>query len=184
MHPEQKAMIVEELQRQGNIVGMCGDGANDCPALKAANVGVSLSEAEASLAAPFLSKVADISAVETLLKEGRSALATSFQCFKYMALYSMTQTISVVYLYSRGCNLSDQAFLFIDLFLVLPLSITMNYTQSQKKLSKQQPLESLLGVPVLSSVFGQILITAGFQVRCLSVIVVFSFDRLLLEKYS
>jgi len=164
MHPEQKALVVEELQREGNIVGMCGDGANDCPALKAANVGVSLSEAEASLAAPFLSKVTDISTVATLLKEGRSALATSFQCFKYMTLYSMTQTISVVYLYSRGANLSDQAFLFVDLLLVVPLSITMNYTGAQKKLSKQQPLGSLLSIPVFASVLGQIFIQAFFQV--------------------
>jgi len=138
--------------------------ANDCPALKVANVGISLSEAEASLAAPFMSKVVDISAVEVLLKEGRGALATSFQCFKYMALYSMIQTISVVYLYSRSTNLADQAFLFIDLFLVLPLSITMNYTRANDKLSKRQPSDSLLSKAVLVSVLGQVFIQAAFQV--------------------
>jgi cation-transporting ATPase 13A3/4/5 len=36
---------------------MCGDGANDCCALIAADVGLSLSQAEASIAAPFTSKV-------------------------------------------------------------------------------------------------------------------------------
>lgn len=57
---------------------MCGDGANDCSALKAADVGVSLSEAEASIAAPFTSKVPDISCITTLFREGRAALTTSF----------------------------------------------------------------------------------------------------------
>jgi len=57
---------------------MCGDGANDCGALKTANVGISLSEAEASIAAPFTSKVQNISCVVSLLKEGKASLTTSF----------------------------------------------------------------------------------------------------------
>ena len=57
---------------------MCGDGANDCGALKTADMGISLSEAEASIAAPFTSKIQDISCVVRVLKEGRAALTTSF----------------------------------------------------------------------------------------------------------
>ena len=56
----------------------CGDGANDCAALKKSDVGISLSEAEASIAAPFTSKVNDISCVVKVLLEGRAALVTSF----------------------------------------------------------------------------------------------------------
>lgn len=79
MGPEDKSLLVESLQSSLGInCGMCGDGANDCGALKAAAVGISLSEAEASIAAPFTSQVQDISCVITLMKEGKAALATSF----------------------------------------------------------------------------------------------------------
>ena len=80
---------------------MCGDGANDCSALKAAHVGISLSEAEASIAAPFTSRIPDIryqsviadypmniffSCVVHLIKEGRAALVTSFRLLVFYSL--------------------------------------------------------------------------------------------------
>ena len=95
MSPDEKAELVERLQALGYTVAFCGDGANDCGALKAADVGVSLSEAEASVAAPFTSRSPDISCMVDIIKEGRAALVTSFSCFKYMALYSMIQFTTV-----------------------------------------------------------------------------------------
>ena len=90
MSPEDKADLVELLQQTMKVqVGMCGDGANDCGALKQADAGISLSEAEASIAAPFTSKVQDISCVINLLREGRAALTTTFQAFKFIELYSI-----------------------------------------------------------------------------------------------
>lgn len=98
--PDDKAKLVSELQSfLGLDIGMCGDGANDCNALKTADTGISLSDSEASIAAPFTSKIQDISCVPELLKEGRSALTTSFQIFKYMGLYAMIQFMTVVMLY-------------------------------------------------------------------------------------
>ena len=56
MSPDQKQQLIIELQHLGYYVAMCGDGANDCGALKAAHTGISLSESEASIASPFTSK--------------------------------------------------------------------------------------------------------------------------------
>lgn len=60
MSPDQKAQLIEELQKIDYQVVMCGDGANDCAALKLANAGVSLSDSEASVAAPFTASCGDI----------------------------------------------------------------------------------------------------------------------------
>ncbi|TMS20714.1 putative cation-transporting ATPase 13A3 [Larimichthys crocea] len=63
MAPDQKTQLVETLQGVDYFVGMCGDGANDCGALKRAHSGISLSELEASVASPFTSRTPNISCV-------------------------------------------------------------------------------------------------------------------------
>ena len=68
MSPDEKHELVEKLQSIDYSCGFCGDGANDCGALKAADVGISLSEAEASVAAPFTSRVFDIRCVLEVIK--------------------------------------------------------------------------------------------------------------------
>lgn len=68
MSPDEKHELVEKLQSIDYCCGFCGDGANDCGALKAADVGISLSEAEASVAAPFTSRVFDISCVPEVIR--------------------------------------------------------------------------------------------------------------------
>ena len=61
----------------GQKVGMCGEGANDCAALKVADVGISLSQAESSIAAPFTSNIPNIECVITLIREGKASLTTT-----------------------------------------------------------------------------------------------------------
>jgi len=164
MSPDQKAQLVEEFQTLGYIVSMCGDGANDCGALKAAHVGVSLSEAEASVAAPFTSKIQNISCIPKLILEGRCALTTSFGVFKYMALYSMIQFISVIILYTNRTNLGDTQYLYIDLVITTTVAVLMGRTKPWNVLVKQRPPGSLVAGSTLFSIVCQILATLAAQV--------------------
>jgi len=163
MSPDHKQHLVEELQALGYYVGMCGDGANDCGALRTAHAGVSLSDTEASIASPFTSKVADISCVPIVIREGRAALVTSFGIFKYMAAYSLIQFVSVLILYWFENNLTDWEFLYIDLYLLTVLSIFYGHTPAYSSLAPKPPTSSLLSVKPVLSLLAQVSIATGFQ---------------------
>ncbi|KAM7098534.1 polyamine-transporting ATPase 13A2 isoform 2-T2 [Molossus nigricans] len=163
MAPEQKTELVCELQKLQYCVGMCGDGANDCGALKAADVGISLSQAEASVVAPFTSSMASIECVPMVIREGRCSLDTSFSVFKYMALYSLTQFISVLILYTINTNLGDMQFLAIDLAITTSVAVLMSRTGPALVLGQARPPGALLSVPVLSSLLLQVALVAGVQ---------------------
>ncbi|KAI0472027.1 hypothetical protein GGR56DRAFT_667735 [Xylariaceae sp. FL0804] len=163
MSPDEKHELVEKLQSIGYCCGFCGDGANDCGALKAADVGISLSEAEASVAAPFTSRVFDIRCVPDVIREGRAALVTSFSCFKYMSLYSAIQFTSVSFLYASASNLGDFQFLFIDVLLILPIAIFMGWSGPYPVLSKKRPTADLVSRKVLTPLIGQMVICIAIQ---------------------
>uniref|UniRef100_A0A7N6ABM3 P-type ATPase A domain-containing protein n=1 Tax=Anabas testudineus TaxID=64144 RepID=A0A7N6ABM3_ANATE len=153
MAPDQKTQLVKELQKLNYRVGMCGDGANDCGALRAADVGVSLSEAEASVASPFTSKTENISCVPLLIREGRCSLVTSFSLFRFMAMYSLIQFCSVLIVYTMKTEIADLQFLFCDICLVTVLAIVMGRGGPSNELHPCRPPASLLALPVLGSLF-------------------------------
>ncbi|RCI13511.1 hypothetical protein L249_5504 [Ophiocordyceps polyrhachis-furcata BCC 54312] len=154
MSPDEKHELVDKLQSIDYCCGFCGDGANDCGALKAADVGISLSEAEASVAAPFTSRVFDIRCVLEVIREGRAALVTSFSCFKYMSLYSAIQFTSVSFLYAKASNLGDFQFLFIDLLLILPIAVIMGWAGPAPTLCRKRPTADLVSRKVLTPLLG------------------------------
>ena len=168
MRPHMKQRLMEVLQELGYTVIMCGDGANDCGALKAANAGISLSDAEASVASPFTSKTPDISCVPELIRESRAALVTSFGVFKYMAAYSITQFVSVMILYDIFSNLSDFQFLWIDLFLITTMTFVFGFCEAHPgPLAPHPPMSSLISLQPCFSLLSQLAIVIMFQVAAL-----------------
>ena len=162
--PHQKQGVVGLFIQRGDFTAFVGDGANDSAALKAADVGLSLTaDAEASVAAPFTSKNADIVSCITLLLEGRAALATSFQVFKFMALYAAVQFSCSLQMNLANSYLSEYEFLWVDLLVVLPLSALLPQTRAYHQLTSRRPCASLLHWSVVASVAGQMGINLGFQ---------------------
>ncbi|NWI16425.1 AT134 ATPase, partial [Crypturellus soui] len=164
MSPSQKSSLVEEFQKLDYFVGMCGDGANDCGALKMAHAGISLSEQEASVASPFTSRTPSIACVPELIREGRAALVTSFCMFKYMALYSIIQYLGVLLLYWQLNSFGNYQFLFQDLAITTVIGVTMSFTGAYPKLVPYRPPNQLISPPLLLSVILNILFSLSLQI--------------------
>lgn len=146
------------------------DGANDCVAMKKADIGLSLSQEEASLASDFTSLDAQIGSLIVLIKEGRCALCTSINCFKFMTLYSMIQFLAVSILYLFDADMTTYQYIYADVLLVIPLAFTMNISRPAETLSVKSPIYKLLSFPVLFSVIGQICIIFIFQIISVAIL--------------
>jgi H+-transporting ATPase len=83
--PEQKFRLVKAFQQNGHAVGMCGDGANDAPALRQAQMGIAVSTATdvAKAAAGVVLTEPGLGGIVACIKEGRSA-------FQRVLTYTLT----------------------------------------------------------------------------------------------
>ena len=90
VYPEDKYTIVKALQKSGHIVGMTGDGVNDAPALKQAEVGIAVSSATdvAKSAASLILTKNGIEVIVDAVKESR-------RIFQRMATYAMVKVVKV-----------------------------------------------------------------------------------------
>ena len=163
MAPDHKALLIDSFQKERLNILMCGDGTNDCPALRTANVGVSLGSAEASMASHFTYMRHDISCLFHLLKEGKCSLAASIQTFKFMIMYSVLCYIAAIFLMYHSSNVSDMQGFFLDLFLIYPLEWFVSQTDPTDELSFERPINSLFSFPIIFSLIGQFVISIGFQ---------------------
>ena len=163
MAPNHKALLVEAFKKEGFMTLMCGDGANDCSALRTAHVSVSLSEGEASIAGHFNSKINDVSCVFELLIEGKCSLSTSMCTFKFMMLYSIIQFFCLILMMVYNTYLNDYQFFFIDILLVFPLEVFLAIQKPSSELTYHYVNSNLFSFPILTSVITHSIIELAFQ---------------------
>jgi cation-transporting ATPase 13A3/4/5 len=154
--PDGKVSVVEQFQRLGYYVGVCGDGGNDCGALRAAHAGLALSEAEASIVAPFSSgQDKSLLRLGELLREGRACVSTNLACFYFFMAYGFAVTTAKTsVLLLNGGTMSIWQWFFVDIFLVLAIPCAMTYCASLPTLSASPPSCSLLSCRAFTTVVG------------------------------
>jgi H+-transporting ATPase len=99
--PEDKFRLVKAFQREGHAVGMCGDGANDAPALRQAQMGIAVSSATdvAKSAAGLVLTRAGLGGIIACIEEGRAA-------FQRVLTFTLSQLVNkAVTLIVMGCGL-------------------------------------------------------------------------------
>jgi len=92
--PEHKFRIVKKLQERGHLVGMTGDGVNDAPALKQADVGIAVAGATdaARAASAIVLTMPGLSVVINAIEEARRI----FERMTAYAIYRITETIRIM----------------------------------------------------------------------------------------
>jgi P-type Ca2+ transporter type 2C len=153
--PEDKVRLVRLLKEKGNVVAMTGDGVNDAPALKTADIGVAMgiTGTEVSKEAAVMILTDDnfatiVGAVsfgrtlyENLLKYLRFQMST---LVAYIAIFIGAGIIGI----ANGTPLNPLQILWLNMVVDIPLAIALGFDQPARGVMSRKPRP--VGAPVLS----------------------------------
>jgi len=163
--PQQKLIIVDGCQRSGHIVAVTGDGVNDSPALKKADIGVAMGIAGSDVskqAADMILLDDNFASIVTGVEEGRLI----FDNLKKSIAYTLTSNIPeitpflVFMCFSVPLPLGTVTILCIDLGTDLLPAISLAYEQAESDIMKRNPrnkfTDKLVNERLISMAYGQI----------------------------
>merc|ERR1712048_967619 len=174
--PQQKLIIVEGCQRAGQIVAVTGDGVNDSPALKRADIGIAMGIAGSDVskqAADMILLDDNFASIVTGVEEGRLI----FDNLKKSIAYTLTSNIPEIspfllfIIADVPLPLGTVTILCIDLGTDMLPAISMAYEGPESDIMKRQPrnpfTDKLVNERLISMAYGQIgmiQVSAGFFV--------------------
>lgn len=167
--PGHKLRIVSSLQRRGEIVAMTGDGVNDAPALKKADIGVSMGKNGTDVAREASNMILaddNFSTIVKAVREGRSIYSNIRRFVHYMLTGNFTEVSLMVVTALAGIitPLSAIMILFVNIVTSTFPSLALSIEPPHHKIMKQRPrnpkekllsnyliLKTLVLVPLLFS---------------------------------
>jgi len=150
--PEQKLRLVEALQSKGEIVAMTGDGVNDAPALKQADIGIAMGRTGTEVAkeaADMLLTDDNFASIAAAVEEGRNVYKNLINAMRFILPVnggeSMTILISV--LLARQLPILSLQVLWLNMLNSITMTVPLAFEPKSQQVMKQPPRpvnESLL----------------------------------------
>lgn len=161
--PEQKLRVVTNLQEMGEIVAVTGDGVNDSPALKKADIGVAMGIAGTDVAkeaADMILTDDNFASIVHAIEEGRAVYSNIRKFLVYILNSNMAEAVpSALYLFSRGAiplPLTVMQILTIDLGTDMLPALGLGTERPEEGVMNQPPRnqkEPLLNKRVITKAF-------------------------------
>ena len=161
--PEQKLRVVTNLQELGEIVAVTGDGVNDSPALKKADIGVAMGIAGTDVAkeaADMILTDDNFASIVHAIEEGRAVYSNIRKFLLYILNSNMPEAVpSALFLFSRGAiplPLTVMQILTIDLGTDMMPALGLGTEKPEKGIMDQpprNPKETLLNRPLIIKAF-------------------------------
>ena len=176
--PEHKLKIVEALKQNGNIVAMTGDGVNDAPSVKHANIGVSMGISGTDVT----KEVADIiisddnySTITSAIKQGRSIYQNISKTILFLISTNLVEVLGIFItslILPDGLFLLPTQILFINLVTDSLPAFALGLEKPEKDIMNKPPRNA--NKSILSGITGSSIIYQGF-IQSLVVLVMFVF---------
>lgn len=169
--PQQKLLIVESCQRLGEIVAVTGDGVNDSPALRKADIGVAMGIAGSDVAknaADMILMDDNFASIVTGVEEGRLI----FDNLKKSIAYTLTSSVPEMVPMLSGLLLAIPLPLVIELVICIDVgtdvvpAIALAYEKAESDIMRRAPrnpqYDKLVNKRLISITYGQIGMTQSF----------------------